>query len=386
MILLRRMILQLLHILQQAWRTMVKFLQNLLANRGPLLTMDNGKSVRVGRKIAEGGFSIVFEATEVLTEGSSNSNTTAKKYALKRIACPDPELLQACRDEAVVHRAVDHPNVMPLLGMTIVKDTNGNSNQHCYMLFPLVPHSLRAQVNQRLFPQEEPLSSELPWPSILHILQVFYGILCGVEALHNIAHVSHRDIKLENVLLQNDPTTSVRPLLMDFGSAGPLEQSLANRRDVLQIAEQAQQHTTISYRPPELFEGGLMKAASHEVLDYRAVDVWSCGCLLFGMLYGTSPVECEFGRNISSSSHSVLRITECTQLSVLGKIPIAPTGSIAQAWYKGTELPELVQFMLVQDRNQRPPLVKVIENVEGLIRRQPGGDTVLEQQQRGEGV
>jgi hypothetical protein len=50
---------------------------------GPELTLDSGKQVRIGRKLAEGGFLVVFRATAV-----TNSNAL---YALKRIQCMDGE-------------------------------------------------------------------------------------------------------------------------------------------------------------------------------------------------------------------------------------------------------------------------------------------------------
>ena len=54
------------------------------------------------------------------------------------------------------------------------------------------------------------------------------------------------------------------------------------------LQDRAAQHSTISYRAPELFD-----VASDAVLDTRT-DVFSLGCLLYCCLYGYSPFECEF--------------------------------------------------------------------------------------------
>jgi serine/threonine kinase 16 len=86
----------------------------------------------------------------------------------------------------------------------------------------------------------------------------------------------------------------------------------------------ASQHTTISYRPPELFDGGLQlpynsNSTNQLVLDYCAVDVWSLGCTLHAIMYGASPFECEFV--VSSNINSGIKIVDCTHLSIIGNIP-----------------------------------------------------------------
>jgi len=289
----------------------------------------------MGRQIAEGGFSYVFEATD----------DAGRKYALKRIYLGDSETLQACRNEAGLHRSVRHRNLMPLLGMTLEE-----RNTICYMLFPYVPHSLRAEVNRRFFSD-----NANPWLEVT-ALEIFLGILDGVAALHETNH-SHRDLKLENILLMDTKT----PVIMDFGSAGPLMQSIESRKQVLQLAEDAASHTTFPYRPPELLEGGVR--ASDPDVDFRAVDVWSLGCTLFAILYGASPFECEFVRT------SGIRIVDCTSLRILGDLPRMPEE--LQKWYSA-ETMELIKSMLTQDRMERPSLELVIADVERLIEQQGG--------------
>ena len=313
---------------------------------GPIITFDTGRRVRLGQQIAHGGFSFVFEATD---------DNTGERYALKRILCPEPELLQACRQEAAVHRAVRHANLMPLLGMSVVNDKNSSS--FCYMLFPYMPHSLRAEVNRRTFDRP---GQDAPWSSEITVLQLFHQILQGVQALHVTANYSHRDIKVENIQL----THSQRPVLMDFGSAGPTMQPLTHRRDVLTAIEQASIHTTLPYRPPELFEGGLR--TGDEDLDYTKVDVWGCGCTLFGMLYGASPFECEFSR-----SSGMLKVVECTQLSVLKPVPRPPPHTIPAQWYS-SDIHELLLYILQQDRHKRPTLEQVLKRVQELIEKKGG--------------
>ena len=121
-------ILRLLHWL---WKKLERMIRR---KTGTVIPLDTGRRVTLGKQIAEGGFSYVFEAFDC-------ENTL---YALKRIHYgPDTERLAACRQEAAVHRAVkNHPNLLPLLGMSITEHC-------CYMLFPYAPVSLRDTVNRR---------------------------------------------------------------------------------------------------------------------------------------------------------------------------------------------------------------------------------------------
>lgn len=340
--------------------------------------------VMVGPKLAEGGFSYVFKAT--------HRYDTSKQYALKRIHChTDTELVRACEAEAAVHRAVaGQPFVMPLLGMTMDQSQQqGNgTNTICYMLFPLYPHSLRDIVNRRTglldntgtitpthrnhphhpYGVRAPQSSSsmasnsssfrepAPWPE-LRALQLFHGIVMGIRALHEAGY-THRDVKLENVLLDGED----EPVLLDFGSAGPLTAAIETRAAVHQIVEQASQHTTLPYRPPELLEVGGLRAGDAAV-DYRAVDVWSAGCTLFALLYGASPFE----GNFSPRSGRFRVKGDCTPLSILREdLPQPPTHAASASWYS-PELIQLIRDMLRPKRDERPTIDQVLDRVRHFI-------------------
>lgn len=319
-------------------RCLIEFIQKWVRQRtGKVITLDSGRKVSLGKQLAEGGFSFVFEAFD-------ENNAL---YAMKRIHCPDQEILEGCRREIAVHRAVQHPNVMPLFGSAVQGDA-------CFMLFPYCPNSLRSMVNQtNPLLNQSLILKEQPWDDVF-VLNLFYQVCSGVQALHDHGF-SHRDIKLENVLLS---ASQQKPLLMDFGSTGPLERRIEGRRDVLEVVEQAAQHTTLPYRSPELFDGVLRVG---DELDYRAVDVWSLGCVLFAILYGSSPFECEFVR---SSGH--LKIIEASHLSVLGPIPKPKVHPVSK-WYAPEIRTHLIEPLLVQDRFQRLRLGDIMKTTQQLI-------------------
>jgi serine/threonine kinase 16 len=381
-------------------------LKNLFKRNRQQLTFDNGIQIYIGDQIAEGGFSFVFEAFAVVDNNGGGSSSAAtsgdsrtKRYALKRINCGDYELVQSCRHEAGIHRSLpsDHPNLLELLGLKFDNTTtdaaadNGGGGgassssssrrreeyNVCYMLFPYLPYSLRGEitlrnilsVNQENHPPNRRQhynntnsnnnnTRRQPFTTY-EVLHLFSGILDGLLAMHS-ANISHRDVKLENILLSPNSygdhdhhhhnhthhgssgqrrrmRSRYTPILMDFGSAGPLSSpNLTSRQCILQIIELASIHTTLSYRPPELTEGccNLRHGSEGEgegcKLDYGKVDVWSLGCVLFGLLHGVSPFEMEFVKSSGSGGGSdgqqygLVRVVDCTNLKILDEVPFPP--------------------------------------------------------------
>ncbi|CAJ1947749.1 unnamed protein product [Cylindrotheca closterium] len=346
---------------------------------GKAIELDSGIKVRLGRELAQGGYSLVYRATD-----ASNPSII---YAVKCIRCQnDPELRSGCVEEGKIHRRLqqaqdrfedDSPMYcMPLYGMTFE-----DNNEVCYMAFPYLPHSLREEVNQRIF-DPPAISSSPPPPWSESVALKLFDHLCEAVALMHREGVTHRDIKLENVLFQGSNTKHLQaPILMDFGSAGPLLRSLLSRKDVLEVPEEAGQHTTMPYRPPELFPGELRVGDSD--VDYTKVDVWSLGCTLFAILFGASPFECEFTRNRRSMMGSPtqnqqqqhqgapIKIVDCTQLRVLGSIPKPPPNTAVEKWYSPQVL-DLIEFILEKDRLKRPTLAQVQMRVKAVLK----GDNV----------
>lgn len=349
---------------------------------GKPIELDTGIKIRIGRELAQGGYSVVYQGTD-----ASNPSIT---YAIKCIRCQnDPQLRSGCVEEAKVHRHLQEAQerlddapmyCMPLYGMAFEEN-----NDICYMAFPYLPHSLRQEVNQRIF-DPAPTTSSPPPPWSESVALSLFAHLCEGVALMHREGLTHRDIKLENVLFQGSNTMHLQaPILMDFGSSGPLLRSLHSRQDVLEIAEEAGQHTTMPYRPPELFPGELRVGDSD--VDYAKVDVWGLGCTLFAILFGASPFECEFSRNRrpmmmgspSASSSSMdsdhqgapIKIVDCTQLRVLGNIPKPPPNTAVEKWFSPQVL-DLIEFILEKDRTKRPTLAQVQMRVKALLK----GDNV----------
>jgi len=325
------------------------------------IVFDNGISVEREGKIAEGGFSYIYAA--------SDSSFPGEKYALKRIVCPDKEIIVACKNEAKVHQTLGNKNtnLLPLISLKF--DSSGPQTV-CYMLFPLITGgSLRDEISKRLLLRDDVIESDRRPFTEKQILRIFKGVLRGVMAIHD-SGLAHRDIKLENVLMDKQvgmggdeenylPSGPGTRILMDFGSVRPLTINLSSRRVVLDLADDAARNSTVSYRAPELFEGGCRHGINEPDINGK-VDVWSCGCFLYAMMYGASPFEMEF-------HNGTPRIVECTYLRVLsGKVPCPPNSSEVGLRFS-QELAELVSWILNVDRVARPDIYAVIGRVDNLL-------------------
>jgi serine/threonine kinase 16 len=215
--------------------------------------------------------------------------------------------------ELEVHRELSrlqHQNILPLV------DWGQNGEDDLMLMFPLYRRgSLRDEINRRVLgmasANRRKDALKTPWKT-KELKDIFTGICRGVSALQDHSPAwAHRDVKPENVLM----TDSGIPQLMDFGSVTTAEVKIRSRKEALMLQDQAAEHSTMPYRAPELFE-----VASSCDIDGRT-DVWSLGCLLFAMVWGYSPFECEFEPRTNT-----VRVVECGYLRVIGKIPSPPEG------------------------------------------------------------
>lgn len=102
--------------------------------------------------------------------------------------------------------------------------------------------------------------------------RLFAQLISGVDYMHQ-KHIVHRDLKLENLLLSKDRDI----IITDFG--------FANRFQVAQEDLMVTSCGSPCYAAPEL----VINDESQYV--GTAVDIWSCGVILFAMLCGYLPFD-----------------------------------------------------------------------------------------------
>ncbi|EPY35280.1 protein kinase [Strigomonas culicis] len=150
---------------------------------------------------------------------------------------------------------ISHPNIVRLLDVHVIAEG------WLVVLFPIVAHDL---VTLREWPGG--LRRRL---SVAAVKCVLRQLLEAVAHLHR-HKVLHRDIKANNVMVGHDGVVK----LIDFGWARyrPTTGKMTGPPCIL------------SMRAPELLVG------KHNERNYDlAVDIWSCGCLLFNLLTDGQP-------------------------------------------------------------------------------------------------
>ncbi|KAI3741276.1 hypothetical protein L1987_58947 [Smallanthus sonchifolius] len=207
----------------------------------------NGKpkqtfSYMAERVVGTGSFGVVFQA-KCLETGES--------VAIKKV-------LQDKRyknRELQIMRLLDHPNVVPL--KNCFYSTTDKNEVYLNVVLEYVPETV-----YRMSRHFVKMNQHMP---MLYVQLYTYQICRGLNYIHNVIGVCHRDIKPQNLLV-NPQTQQLK--ICDFGSAKML---VPGEPNISYICSRY-------YRAPELIFGAT---------EYtNAIDMWSAGCVLAELLLG----------------------------------------------------------------------------------------------------
>lgn len=237
----------------------------------------------IGRQIGVGGFSVVKEAFTV-------QNGKQVQHAVKIVrkqATKDElgnEVLQShFEHEIAVWRCLSSRYILPLLS---VVDTS-----YATCAFTLL------FTGGTLFDVFKCHRQGLP-PAFA--LKYSYQLASALRYLHEDARVVHRDVKLENCVLDCSPTDGGNLRLCDFGLAdflpgddtpSPREQFITPRSKV-----EDKHHL----RPEDMVAGGSLAYAAPEQINSTiplldtAIDMWSYGVVLHALVIGELPFHDPF--------------------------------------------------------------------------------------------
>ncbi|GLC56192.1 hypothetical protein PLESTB_001078300 [Pleodorina starrii] len=162
---------------------------------------------------------------------------------------------------------------------------------------------------------------------------IFQQLVIAVDFCHKKGKVN-RDIKLANILLQEGHLPLVK--LCDFGFS----------KDKFDDSEPQTQIGTALFTAPEIFTN-----VPGQVYDAEAADVWSCGVVLFVMLFGCHPFL-----SVEDTQHRKhAQVMKLIENAVRGNVQV-PLG--AEELYP--QALDLVRHILVSAPSQRSKLPAIM--------------------------
>ncbi|MBC7596855.1 MAG: serine/threonine protein kinase, partial [Kineosporiaceae bacterium] len=197
----------------------------------------------IGQRIARGGMASVFMATDRRLD-----RVVAVKVMHSGMG-DDRQFTERFVREARSAAKLNHPNVVAVFDQ-------GSDGEVTYLVMEYVPGNTLRDV----------MREECPMPP-RRALALMEKILIALSAAH-AAHIIHRDVKPENVLIT--PTGEIK--VADFGLARAVSAATTATGGTL--------IGTVSYLAPEI--------VVNDGADARS-DVYACGALLYEMLTGLKP-------------------------------------------------------------------------------------------------
>lgn len=235
--------------------------------------------VEIVNYLAEGGFAQIYvvKFIEYLNEFDNKLKKPLKVgevACLKRVLVQDENGLREMRNEVeVMKQLMGAQNIVQYYDSNACRRHNGNSGFEVLLLMELCPNkSLLDYMNQRL-------ATKLTEKEILKIM---YDVSLAVAQMHySKVPLIHRDIKIENVLVDADNNFK----LCDFGSTSQCFPVVTTHQEIAILTQNIYVHTTPQYRCPEMID------------LYRCLpineksDIWALGIFLFKLLFFTTPFE-----------------------------------------------------------------------------------------------
>ncbi|CCE83432.1 Piso0_004007 [Millerozyma farinosa CBS 7064] len=195
---------------------------------------------RIIKEIGEGSFSKAYLAKHVLLN---------IKVVLKCGSIDDPCIVR----EVFYHKQLKHKNIAMLYEVIRTEKHLWIALEYCQgdeLYYHIYERRLSYNDSRKLF----------------------YQIASGIAYVHS-QNLAHRDLKLENILLQNKAKTIVK--LTDFGFVREFN---PRKRNFLSTI-----CGTTVYMAPEILKG--------DTYSGFAIDIWSLGVILYTMLYGEMPFD-----------------------------------------------------------------------------------------------
>lgn len=256
-----------------------------------------GTDYVLGKQIGLGGFSVVKEAYKVEEHGEPRMLAVkiVKKQLPERSEQENDEVQAEFDHEVHVWRYLNHPNV---LSLDAVYETD-------YATFCFTKFAIGGTLFDLVRQNRSGIDMNL-------VRKYAFQLACALRYLHEDARVIHRDIKLENCLLDPvdspDGRKSSNLILCDFG--------MAEWMNTDNGPDSPDEYGDSADRPPpkpigpagsSTSKAGSLEYASPELLISTdgiispAVDIWAFGVVVFSMIVGSRPFQDSFQPRVSGN-------------------------------------------------------------------------------------
>lgn len=246
----------------------------------------------IGKQIGFGGFSVIKEAYTIENgERITRAVKIVRKNVQGRSELENDRLQMDYEHEISIWRYLKHRYILPLYSVwntdfatfCVTQLNKGGT------LFDLV------RANRKLAEDQRGLPSRLA-------KRYIYQLALALRYLHEDARVVHRDIKLENCLLDMDGPSAATEggniLLCDFGMADFITHD--QRQSPSPPASPDRRHSNIGPCETSTNFAGSLQYASPELISSSypiydpSVDIWAFGVVLYALLVGDLPFQHSF--------------------------------------------------------------------------------------------
>lgn len=203
--------------------------------------------------VGRGGMSVVYRARQKFME----SDVAIKVLNPQLVA--DPSNLERFTMEAKAANSLKHPNIIQVLDFGITPD----SQAFLIMEF-LEGRSLGQELEQETY---LPIERALP---------IFVQVCDGLGFAHKKGIV-HRDLKVDNIVLIQEPGQRDHVKIVDFGIAKMLAEG---GKTVQGLTRDGEVFGSPLYMSPEQCQGSVIDARS---------DIYSLGCVMYETITGSPP-------------------------------------------------------------------------------------------------
>lgn len=287
--------------------------------------------VTIIKYISEGGFAHVY--TCKIKPYFRDSEIAC----LKRVLVPTKVQLNLLRQEVdAMKRLKDNEHIVSYIDSHASRVGSYNPTQgQQYEVFVLMEYCSK---NGLIDFMNTRLTHKLTEPEILRIM---YDVTIGVAMCHHLRPpLLHRDIKIENVLIDEKGTYK----LCDFGSVSNYYPPPRNAQQMQLMYDDTMRNTTPQYRAPEMID------MSHGFAVDDKLDIWALGCFLYKLCYYTTPFELP--------SHKSMQDLERLILTSDVIIPVNQRGLIFSP-----RLINIIKCCLRKDPRRRPTATQVLDEV-----------------------